>query len=128
MQICVYKNGGRTNDSFKKTPPNAAIVHATLYPSDKGRAQALAVELTNPTKTDNGWTFDMKVMGGVSVADAVVSGVSVWVDAGGEATDWNSEYGLRLWRWLCEGLYAGEEDERYNEPQKIDRSQSYVLG
>ena len=69
------------NDSFKKTPPNAAIVHATLYPNDKGRAQALAVELTNPTKTDNGWTFDMKVMGGVSVADAVVSGVSVFVDA-----------------------------------------------
>ena len=68
------------NDSFKETPPNAAIVHATLYPNDKGRVQALAVELTNPTKTDNGWTFDMKVMGGVSVADAVVSGVSVFVD------------------------------------------------
>ena len=74
-------NWSKGHDSFKETPPNAAIVHAALYPSDKGRAQALAVELTNPTKTDNGWTFDMKVMGGVSVADAVVSGVSVFVDS-----------------------------------------------
>ena len=68
------------NDSFKKTPPNAAIVHAALYPSDKGRAQALAVELTNPTNTGDGWTFDMKVMGGGMLDEAVLSQVSVFVD------------------------------------------------
>ena len=36
-------NWSKGNDSFKETPPNAAIVHAALYPSDKGSAQALAV-------------------------------------------------------------------------------------
>ncbi|MCX6995391.1 MAG: hypothetical protein NTY13_06290, partial [Chlamydiae bacterium] len=73
-------NWSKGDDSFKKTPPNAAIVQAALYPSDKGRSQALAVELTNPTNTANDWTFDIKVMGGGRLEAAELSNVSVFVD------------------------------------------------
>ncbi|MCX6994324.1 MAG: hypothetical protein NTY13_00555 [Chlamydiae bacterium] len=67
------------NDSFKKTPPNAAIVHAALKTNDKGIAQAIPVELMNPVITTNGWTFDLLYLQGNKL-EGRLEGVSLFVD------------------------------------------------
>ncbi len=66
-------------NSFQDNPPNAAIVHADLKTNDKGVAQAIPVELMNPTAVDGGWMFHLKNLdGSVSMGD--YNGVSVFVD------------------------------------------------
>jgi hypothetical protein len=67
-------------NSFQANPPNAAIVHAALKTNEKGIAQALPVELTNPVITANGWTFDLKdLQGKISIGS--YNGVIVFVDS-----------------------------------------------
>ena len=44
-------------NSFQTNPPNAAIVHAALKTNEKGIAQAIPVELTNPVVSKDGWVF-----------------------------------------------------------------------
>jgi len=66
-------------NSFQANPPNAAIVHAALESNEKGIAQALPVEMTNPVITANVWTFDLKdLQGKISIGS--YNGVSVFVD------------------------------------------------
>ena len=66
-------------DSFKDNPPNAAIVHAALKSNEKGIAQAVPLELTNPVRTDNGWTFHLKNLDGkVSIGN--YHGITIFVD------------------------------------------------
>ena len=68
-------------NSFQANPPNAAIVHAALESNEKGIAQALPVEMTNPVITANVWTFDLKdLQGKISIGS--YNGVSVFVDGG----------------------------------------------
>ena len=67
-------------NSFQANPPNAAIVHAALESNEKGIAQALPVEMTNPVITANVWTFDLKdLQGKISIGS--YNGVSVFVDS-----------------------------------------------
>lgn len=67
------------NDSFKANPPNAAIVHAALKTNEKGIAQALPVELSNPVITANGWTFELKDLQG-KISMGSYNGIIVLVD------------------------------------------------
>ena len=67
------------NNSFKANPPNAAIVHAALKTNEKGIAQAIPVELTNPVISANEWTFNLKdLQGKISIGS--YNGVIVFVD------------------------------------------------
>lgn len=66
-------------DSFQDNPPNAAIVHAALKSNEKGIAQAIPVELTNPVASNDGWIFHLKdIQGKISIGD--YARVSVFVD------------------------------------------------
>ncbi len=53
-----------SKNSFQANPPNAAIVHAALKSDDKGVAQAVPVELTNPKESSDGWVFHLKALKG----------------------------------------------------------------
>ena len=51
-------------NNFQVNPPNAAIVHAALKTNEKGIAQAIPVELTNPVASSDGWLFHLKDLQG----------------------------------------------------------------
>lgn len=68
-------------NSFQANPPNAAIVHAALKTNEKGIAQALPVELTNPKESPDGWVFHLKDLKGM-VNIGNYNGVIVFVDSG----------------------------------------------
>ena len=68
-------------NSFQANPPNAAIVHAALKTNEKGLAQAIPVELTNPVASNDGWVFHLKgIQEKISVGS--YNGVSLFVDTG----------------------------------------------
>src|SRR3990167_3150972 len=66
-------------NSFQANPPNAAIVHAALKTNEKGIAQAIPVELTNPVVTANGWTFDLQDLKG-KITAGHYNGIIVFID------------------------------------------------
>ena len=74
------------NNSFKANPPNAAIVHAALKTNEKGIAQAIPVELSNPVITANGWLFHLKDLRG-KISIGHYNGISVYADSGEEPSD-----------------------------------------
>ncbi len=52
-------NWAKGKDSLKANPPNAVIVHLALIPHVNG-IHRFPVDLINPLRTVDGWTFDLK--------------------------------------------------------------------
>ena len=66
-------------NSFQTNPPNAAIVHAALKTNEKGIAQAIPVELTNPVVSKDGWVFHLKdIQGNISIGS--YNGIDIFID------------------------------------------------
>ena len=61
-----FMNGwAKKNNSFQKSPPNAAMIHADLSTNLADIAEALPVELINPTKiAPNSWKFQLHDLNG----------------------------------------------------------------
>ncbi|MCX6994273.1 MAG: hypothetical protein NTY13_00300, partial [Chlamydiae bacterium] len=83
-------NWAKGNDSFKANPPNAAIVHAALKTNEKGIAQVIPVEMTNPVITAQGWTFDLNGLGGEGLSVGSYKVISVFIDQNDPTSDWNT--------------------------------------
>lgn len=66
-------------NSFQANPPNAAIVHGALKTNEKGIAQAIPVELTNPVASSAGWTFHMKDIQG-KISTGYYNRIDLFVD------------------------------------------------
>lgn len=76
-----FGDWAKGKNSFQANPPNAAIVHAALKTNEKGIAQAIPVELTNPVASDDGWTFHMKGIQG-EMSTGSYNKISIFVDSG----------------------------------------------
>jgi hypothetical protein len=75
------------NNSFQANPPNAAIVHAALKTNEKGIAQAIPVELTNPVASNDGWVFQIKdIQGKISIGS--YEKISLFMDATSTTSPW----------------------------------------
>ncbi len=73
------------HNSFQANPPNAAIVHAALKTNQKGNAQALPAELSNPVASPNGWAFHLKDIHG-KIRVGAYDGITAFVDGMGQYT------------------------------------------
>ena len=88
------------NNSFVKNPPNAAIVHSAMKPNTQGEAQAMAVELTNPTEiSTHVWTFKLKSLNG-TLSKGHYDEVSVFIDDWNHAKEkWNNDKKKAKSKW-----------------------------
>ncbi|OGT47828.1 MAG: hypothetical protein A3E83_03120 [Gammaproteobacteria bacterium RIFCSPHIGHO2_12_FULL_41_20] len=75
----LMNDWAKGKNSFQANPPNAAIVHASLKSNEKGVAQAIPVELTNPVATANGWLFHVADLHG-KISIGSYHEVSVFID------------------------------------------------
>lgn len=65
--------------AFKSDPPNVAMIHAGML-SKHGRSHPVALELSNPVAVQDGYLFDMRVLGGKSVHPGHYYYVSLLID------------------------------------------------